>query len=676
MLLSRYERGEVLGAGAFGVVYAGLDRVTQHKVAIKWLPGISAPARAALVRELTALRALRVPGVVQLLAEVHEQGGAAVVMELVSGVPFWSPGPVLWQTLRPTVLQTLQAVHALGLVHRDLKPENVRVQADGRPIVLDLGLATGPAALAHASRGGTRAFVAPEQLERVDVDGRADLFALGLMVYRALTGLDPFGGVRHRAHSSLTEAVKRPADPLPHGVVPDAIRRLIDALLAVDPADRPPDAESVLAVLGVTVPPLPPGDATVDGLRRHFAGTVHIVDQAGDAARAVLAASGANRAACRKTLGRWQRLGLARFEHGLWHVDLDRVRPVEPAVAALRDQVATGRSVDIDRLVALLGGAWLDGRLSSAREAVRLGLLDAEQRGTVDDRLVDWTCRLALSAEARAPVQTALGQLGRLGLDGDRDARVSLMRAWLHSIDGGAAAGLALWETVGELTDPDLETLRQGIRLHLARRQSVAAAEALLPGMWTWARGDALREANLAGWEGSVHYWQDRYAEAAACHRRAAAGGGRQGGRGPAAGVHAECRPGLLGSGRPGGGGRCGEPRTGARPASPPHPPKPCGRRVCSDRWWCAAVATTGRQSSARLGSWSVLSSAARGSWLWPPWWKPQQLGEHRILRGRPPLQIKPQRSSSRCTSPLGGPLRRPCGCRAWTAQEKRPRPS
>jgi hypothetical protein len=251
----RYRLLEVIGRGAHGRVWAAEDQLTGGHVALKMLSPDFGAMSARIRREVASMRLLRLSGVVQLLDEGTDGDRPFLVMERVHGTPF--PGcavPASWEQLAgPAValLETLSRMHAVGIVHRDLKPANVLVDAAGRPIILDFGLARVDTSLDegitdHGSILGTPAYLSPEQIESHPVTARSDLYSVGVMLFEVLSGRfpHPLENVMRMLRARLSDPPTPLRDVAP--AVPVAIAAVIDALLARDPAGRPRSAGEVL----------------------------------------------------------------------------------------------------------------------------------------------------------------------------------------------------------------------------------------------------------------------------------------------------------------------------------------------------------------------------------------------------------------------------------------------
>ncbi len=252
--LGPYEIVAPLGAGGMGEVYRARDPRLDREVAIKVLPAeFSADAERMrrFDQEGRAAGSLRHPNIVTVFDVGTEGGMAYVVQELVPGGTLrdrLAKGALpLRETLRIAsgIAAGLAAAHEKGIVHRDLKPENVAIADEGRPQVLDFGLArvtvpTDDAAVTGrpTSAGmviGTVGYMAPEQVRGEVVDARADLFALGTMLHEMLSGTRPFsrGSAVETMHAILTEE----PPPLPP-TVPPGLARVVTRCLEKDPRAR------------------------------------------------------------------------------------------------------------------------------------------------------------------------------------------------------------------------------------------------------------------------------------------------------------------------------------------------------------------------------------------------------------------------------------------------------
>jgi serine/threonine protein kinase len=172
------------------------------------------------------------------------------------------------------IAEGLAAAHARGLVHRDIKPANIWLEAGRDKVkIVDFGLARGTGADAHFTQAGavigTPSYMAPEQANAEEVDGRCDLFSLGAVLYRACTGQLPFEG---KDTLSVLSALATKTPVSPHKLnprLPPALSDLVMHLLAKDRNDRPPAANEVVKAIeaiergdtGEPAPPAPPEQA-------------------------------------------------------------------------------------------------------------------------------------------------------------------------------------------------------------------------------------------------------------------------------------------------------------------------------------------------------------------------------------------------------------------------------
>jgi|GEM_PF-1464018 len=242
---------EKVGEGGFGVVYRAEQVKLSREVALKILKkGDDAKHEQrieAFLNEARVAAKLSDPHLVQVFDVGESDGEHYLSMEFVDGGSLAQQirrsGPIEWPRalrLLRDLAQALKAAHSAGLVHRDVKPGNVLLTSSGHAKLTDLGLA------ADGAHAGTIAFMAPEQLRREPLDGRADIYGLGCTIYAALAGDPPFKGDR----KAVAQAhVKRsPPSLLDQGVqIPYQLHQLIvQVMLAKDPGDRPQDADALL----------------------------------------------------------------------------------------------------------------------------------------------------------------------------------------------------------------------------------------------------------------------------------------------------------------------------------------------------------------------------------------------------------------------------------------------
>ena len=256
----RFRLEELLGAGGMGRVYRGLQISVDRNVAVKLLRGEAVPdrkMRERFFREARVISGFSHPNIVRLIdfGTDPERGVPYLVMELAGGV---SLGDLLETgRLRPDlaveiarqVCSGLLEAHSANIVHRDLKPDNLHLipVSDGsfQVKLLDFGIAFPQDAsknlTATGMMCGTATYVAPEQARGHEVDGQADLYSLGIILYQMLSGLLPFKG--DSGFEIIMKHVQEPPPPLddfvPPELVPDDLVELVHDLLAKDSAERP-----------------------------------------------------------------------------------------------------------------------------------------------------------------------------------------------------------------------------------------------------------------------------------------------------------------------------------------------------------------------------------------------------------------------------------------------------
>lgn len=260
----RYKVIRELGRGGQKIVYLVEDTALEREAALSLMAGdaLSATEAERLRREAQALAQMGAHPHVVTVYDLGEDGGRPfIVSEFVAGgdlAELIERGPLsIARALAITrdLLAALEAIERRGIVHRDLKPQNVWIDAAGAVKLGDFGLALS----SHRDRlsisgaiSGTPAYVAPEQLEGKEVDGRADLYALGCVLYELLTGRPPFIGPIAAVLSQHLHAEPTPPSRLNADVEPE-LERFVLALLRKNAADRPASAEAARAMLdGVT----------------------------------------------------------------------------------------------------------------------------------------------------------------------------------------------------------------------------------------------------------------------------------------------------------------------------------------------------------------------------------------------------------------------------------------
>jgi hypothetical protein len=252
-LNERYRLEAELGRGGMGTIYSAHDTLLDRDVAVKLLSGkeLGTEGRARLLREAQAAARLNHPNIVSVYDAGEAEGNSYIVMELVEGDSLHQRPPASQEELLSITRQicaALEHAHQHQIVHRDLKPENVLLTPEGVVKLTDFGLAC-PVASRLTSEGtivGTVFYLSPEQALGKEVDGRADLYALGVMLYEFTTGQLPFSADEPLA--VITQHLYAPVPP-PKARNPQigpVLDGLIVQLLGKSPEERPASATEVL----------------------------------------------------------------------------------------------------------------------------------------------------------------------------------------------------------------------------------------------------------------------------------------------------------------------------------------------------------------------------------------------------------------------------------------------
>ncbi|WP_437826586.1 ATP-binding protein [Sorangium sp. So ce1153] len=289
----------ILGRGGMGVVYHGEHQQTGAAAAVKTVFVPAETSLGSIRREIHALTRVRHPGIVRILGQGVAGGLPWYAMELLQGrtlqdhiVELWEgvesqraatvdsertiprgagtladEGTVAWKrrgtppllpmlSLMRKLCRPLSFLHGSGLVHRDLKPANVFVRPDSTPVLVDFGISTyfggarGRETLEQADFAGTPRYMAPEQILGEPVDARADLYALGCILYQCITGYPPFLGAQPvLLFQQHLYQPPRPPSLLVDGI-PAQLEEVLLRLLEKKPQDRLGHADDLAAMLG------------------------------------------------------------------------------------------------------------------------------------------------------------------------------------------------------------------------------------------------------------------------------------------------------------------------------------------------------------------------------------------------------------------------------------------
>ncbi len=276
VLHDRYRLERRLAQGGMAEVWLATDLSLDRKVALKWLkPSLATDPVVAerFRREAIAVAGLTHPNIVAVHDVFEDSGRQAVVMQLIDGKSLRQLldvqtrlSPDLTIHIGICVAAALDAAHRHGFVHRDVKPGNILVTPDGRVLLTDFGIAKGldtsdDDLTSDNVMMGTAKYLSPEQVRGRKLDGRADLYSLGLVMYECLAGRVPFLGETD-ADTALARLQRDPTDlgrlrpTLPRGLV-----NLIHRLLARNPNHRPNSGAELRAELQ-RISEEPPPDLT------------------------------------------------------------------------------------------------------------------------------------------------------------------------------------------------------------------------------------------------------------------------------------------------------------------------------------------------------------------------------------------------------------------------------
>ena len=254
----------MLAQGGMAEVWLAVDMTLDRKVAVKWLkPSLATDEVVAerFRREAIAAASLNPPNIVAVHDVFEQDGRQAVVMQLVEGKSLRQVldtqkrlSPELTCHIGTCVASALDHAHEAGFVHRDVKPGNIMMTSDGRVLLTDFGIAKGLQSVETDLTSdnimmGTAKYLSPEQVRGKKLDGRADLYSLGLVLYECLAGRVPFLGETD-ADTALARLQRDPTDLTRlRATLPTKLVVVIHQLLARNPAQRPASGAELVATL-------------------------------------------------------------------------------------------------------------------------------------------------------------------------------------------------------------------------------------------------------------------------------------------------------------------------------------------------------------------------------------------------------------------------------------------
>jgi len=482
--IGRYEIIDTLGKGAMGVVYLARDPIIDRRVALKTLridldPDFADEFRERFFREAKAAGRLNHPGIVTIhdVGQCPETGLVYIAMEYIRGQdlkqmlgPDRRLHPAEAARIVAEVALALDYAHNLGVVHRDIKPANIILTHDGRPKVMDFGVARLESSnlTMDGQFIGTPNFMSPEQIMGKPVDGRSDLFSLGVVLFTMLTGRRPFSG--STMHEVTLKITQDPC-PIPSTVVPGlpaAFNPIVLKCLEKDPEKRFQTGAELAEVLGALARALNPrleGDV----------GRTHVTGQ--NAAPA--ASPPAEAPPQTPSAARPRRFRLPQWMS--WEINPGWVLPIiaGAAAAALIPIIILSLMIDHGPWPApspgsMLARHWTVARYLEAKRALRNGHLVAAETA----------CLKALHQAPGSPGGRALAHRIRRALEDEETILADRRRVETLVEEGRDAYRKGRFQTAADLfrqaleIDPENELASSYLELATDRRRQAASARA------------------------------------------------------------------------------------------------------------------------------------------------------------------------------------------------------
>lgn len=272
LIAERYQLKRRLAQGGMAEVWLAVDLTLDRKVAVKWLKPMLASDEVVAERfrrEAIAAASLNHPNIVAVHDVFEHEGRQAVVMQLVDGKSLRQLldtqkrlSPELTGHIGACTAAALHHAHENNFVHRDVKPGNIMITPDGRVLLTDFGiakaLAGGDDLTSENIMMGTAKYLSPEQVRGRKLDGRADLYSLGLVLYECLAGRVPFLGETD-ADTALARLQRDPTDlSRLRATLPTSLVTIIHQLLARNPVHRPATGADLVAALEAAAAEGPP----------------------------------------------------------------------------------------------------------------------------------------------------------------------------------------------------------------------------------------------------------------------------------------------------------------------------------------------------------------------------------------------------------------------------------